>query len=72
MFKKINLAMALMGLFTPAFSVPAIAADNTEANMVREKIKQGKGQLRDTKPKQSGAAQFKRAAKKKSNIRKHG
>ncbi len=32
----------------------------------------GKGQLRSAKPKTSGAAQLKRAATKRNNIRKHG
>lgn len=34
--------------------------------------RRGKGQLRNAKPKASGAAQLKRAATKRNNIRKHG
>tara|TARA_R100000951_G_scaffold2179_3_gene3717 strand:- start:1086 stop:1307 length:222 start_codon:yes stop_codon:yes gene_type:complete len=70
MFKK-NLAMAILGLFAPQLSAPALPADINEAGLPKEKIKHGKGQLRDTKPKASGAAQLKRAAKKRSNIRKN-
>ena len=70
MFKK-NLTMTIMGLFTPAYSMPAIAADAVGIDAPREKIKRGKGQWKDTKPKPSGAAQLKRAAKKARNIRKH-
>lgn len=33
--------------------------------------RKSKGQLRAAKPKASGAAQLKRAAKKRNNIRKH-
>lgn len=69
MYKK-NLAMAILGLFTSQFSTPAMPADINEAGVTKEKIKHGKGQLRDTKPKSSGAAQLKRATKKRSNIRK--
>ena len=71
MYKKMNLAMTLMGLFTPQFSTPALAADISEAGMPKEKIKKGKGQLRDTKPKSSGAAQLKRASTKRRNIAKN-
>lgn len=34
--------------------------------------RRGKGQLRNAKPKASGAARLKRAATKRNNIRKHG
>ena len=70
MFKK-NLAMTILGLFTHQYAAPAIAANITDMETPKHKIKQGKGQLRDVKPKPSGAAQLKRASKKRANIRKH-
>ena len=46
-----------------------------QMNVHGETIRNGKprkGQLRSAKPKASSAAQLKRAAKKRNNIRKHG
>ena len=68
MFKK-SLAMSLLALFIPRFTAPSVSSD-VEDKFGNEIIK-GKGQLRAAKPKPSGAAQLKRAAKKRSNIRKH-
>jgi len=66
MFKK-NLAMGIMGLFTPVFASPAIPDGISGVDLPKDKIKHGKGQLRDTKPKPSGAAQLKRASTKRKN-----
>ena len=65
MFKK-NLAMMIMGLFTPnyAHSTPSVDKLNNERIAPMNKTK---GQLRAAKPQPSGAAQFKRASKKRKN-----
>lgn len=60
MFKK-SLAMTLMGLFISPSMAP-------NANMLESQKSNGKGGKVSHKP--SGAAQFKRAAKKRNNIRK--
>lgn len=61
--------MIIMGLFTPnyAHASPSVGELNNERITPMNKTK---GQLRAAKPKSSGAAQLKRAAKKRNNIRK--
>ena len=69
MFKK-SLAMTIIGSFIPS-SIPAIISSIDEHGLDVGFVKGGKGQLRAVKPKLSGAAQLKRQAKKRNNIRKH-
>ena len=59
--------MMIYSMFIPRMAAPAI-----DIQSAPEPIVKGKGQIRAAKPKASGAAQLKRAAKKRSNIRKHG
>jgi len=69
MFKK-NLAMAIYSLFIPASAAPMPTVD-MGIDKGSKPIIRGKGQLRATKPKASGAAALKRAATKRNNIRKN-
>ena len=65
MFKK-NLAMMIYSLFIPqrAHEIPVV---ETGGHKPIEFHKGGKGQLRAAKPQSSGAAQLKRASKKRKN-----
>lgn len=68
---KFTLAASIMGMLTPSFAIPTV---NEKMNISRNldgKPKGGKGQIRSAKPKPSGVAAMKRAAKKRRNIRKH-
>tara|TARA_R110002049_G_scaffold101556_2_gene246468 strand:- start:604 stop:816 length:213 start_codon:yes stop_codon:yes gene_type:complete len=64
MFRK-NLALAIMSMFTPVRVAPSVDKLNDERIVPMHKTK---GQLRNAKPKSSGAAQLKRNAKKRNNI----
>ena len=68
MHKK-SIALAILGAFIPRFSMPQVQSVEHDSKPVFTKA--GKGQLRQCKSKPSGAAAFKRAAKKRNNIRKH-
>lgn len=65
MFKK-SIASMILSMFIPPQVAPAMADGERHA----APIVKGKGQLRAAKPKASGAAQLKRAAKKAKNKRK--
>jgi hypothetical protein len=63
----------IMAALSPAFVLPADALPNVEqlkSGLSTGYYKGGKGQLRAAKPKASGAAALKRAAKTRNNIRK--
>lgn len=68
--KRVNLAMAIMGMFVPPvqYKTPSLEGviHNREPSFKSHK---SKGQLRSAKPKASGAAQLKRDAKKRKNKR---
>ena len=59
----------IMGLFSPAFAAPSVEIDTLNEGRAPNENR-GKGQLRNTVSKSSGAAQFKRNAKKRNNINK--
>ncbi len=64
---QINRALAMLAGMMPVRHYIPKSIDATLAQPSG-----GKGQLRAVKPKPSGAASFKRAARKRANIRKHG
>lgn len=61
--------MMIYSMFIPQRIAPALAADTGTNQMPHSKMG-GKGQLREAKPKQSGAASLKRASTKRRNIQK--
>lgn len=66
MFNKLAL-MSIFGSYGISESIQLTKDDRREFQ--NNQIKKGKGQLRQAKPKPSGAAALKRAAKKRKNIR---
>lgn len=70
MFNK-SLAIAILGAFMPRFSAPQVAPIDVYGLPRAPISKNGKGQKRNARPKPSGVAAMKRAAKKRNNIRKH-
>lgn len=71
---KKSIALHILSALTSAFgglNASTIPQMNAQGEIIRNG-KPRKGQLRSAKPKASGAAQLKRAAKKRNNIRKHG
>lgn len=69
MHKK-SLALSIMGMFMGQSIAPAVQAAANSHNLQQDFYKGGKGQVRQAKPKQSGAASLKRIAKKAKNISK--
>lgn len=70
MFKK-SIALSILGMFIAQTPAPAISAElGNSVDLPQGFDKHGKGQLRQAKSKQSGAASLKRAAKKAKNISK--
>lgn len=63
-----SVALHILGALTGSFAFPTTPRGGTMGIPKRR----GKGQLRNVKPKASGAAQLKRAATKRNNICKHG
>lgn len=71
---KKSIALHILGALAGGFgglSASTIPQMNAHGETIRNG-KPRKGQLRSAKPKASGAAQLKRAATKRNNIRKHG
>ena len=73
---KKSIAMHLLSALASGFgglnsSTITSAKASAEDSFLGSLPKGGKGQLRQAKPKSSGAAQLKREAKKRNNIRKH-
>lgn len=63
-------ALSMIGLGGTKLPVLGGASVGTSASLPNKKLS-NKGQLRAPKGKPSGAAKFKRAAKKRANIRAH-
>lgn len=68
---NMSLALSILGALTPHTALPQSAPLGIDGLPRAQVHKGGKGQKRNARPKPSGVAAMKRAAKKRNNIRKH-